>query len=193
MFKRFTISHLLLLLMAIGVALSWLNSIRHPQVQDGYIWDETTLPFSLPAIPQDFHIQRPINFTAIVNHSYKDGADMYEKHYYQGWWNCRKDFYEKNEGFPYQEQRFSQIQASADALPAGDLRMHPMLAKRDGYRDCTEQIMSLVAETSADDFRGSLIQHVFPRIVTPIVATTCLLFFGIVVWHRNARKQGNGV
>jgi hypothetical protein len=188
MLKRFSILHLLFVVMSVCVLLSWFHAFRRPQVQDGYIWDETRLVFELPAIPPAFRIEEPIKFRALVNHSYRNGAEMYVKHYYQGWWNCRKDFFEQNENFPYREELFAHIESSADALPPNDFRMHPMIAKRDGYRDCSNQIEALVDETSVEEFRRSLIQPIIPRILTPLIATACLLSLGILFWHRNRQR-----
>jgi hypothetical protein len=180
--KKFTILNLLLLVAFLAGIFAWLGAFRFAKLPDGYIWDHNYLNVQYPETPETFNSESSIEFTVLGHqHSYSNGDELYRKYYYQGWWICRRNFFDEQDGFPFDPADWKYIDESLVNLADDDFRMHPQLAMRDGCRDCSLQIQELLRTNSTDELRTKLIKSKTGRFLLPVICTVA--FAILVLWQ----------
>ena len=188
--KKFTIPNLLLFVAFLAGVFAWLGAFRFAKLPDGHIWDHKYLNVDYPETPEMFDSESSIEFDILGHqYSYRNGDELYRKNYYQGWWVCRRNFFDEQDGFPFDPADWDSIDKAAN-LPDNDFRMHPQLAMRDGCRDCSLQIQELLKKDSASELRKKLIQSKTGRFLLPIIWTVVFAILGLWQWRTSpARNQ----
>ena len=192
--KKFTILNLLTIVAFLAGVFAWITAFRFAKLPDGRIWDETYLSVQYPETPEKFVSESPIQFNILGNqHSYRNGEELYRKYYYQGWWICRRNFYEGSGGFPFDPEDWRYIDESLTYVGDKDFRMHPQLAMRDGCRDCSLQIQELLKKNTAGELRIKLIDSKTGRFLLPVLCTAVFAMLGFWQYrtptHRNTKPE----
>ncbi|MDB4399783.1 hypothetical protein N9007_01640 [bacterium] len=195
MTRRFSIINLLAAVAILAVAFSWAAAFRTSHLPDGYIWSEKHLSLTYPTTPTNFESDSPIEFEILgVKHEYEHGEELYRKHYFVGWWICRRNFYEGTAGFPFDSTDWEYLD-SANKLSGNDWRMHPQTATRDGCRGCSNQIQELLKNQTPDELRSKLIHSRFERFSMPLLFTALaavLIYLRLRTRAKQPQNQGAG-
>ena len=185
--KKFTILNLLLLVAFLAGVFAWLGAFRFATLPDGHIWDHKYLNVQYPETPDTFDSDSSIEFNILGHqHSYSNGDELYRKNYYQGWWICRRNFFEEQDGFPFDPADWEYVDESMANITDGDFRMHPQLAMRDGCQDCSLQIQELLKRNTEDELRKKLIQSKTRRFLLPIICTAVFAGLGLWQWRNSS-------
>ena len=195
--KKFTLLNLFTLVAFLAGVFAWIAAFRFATLPDGYIWDEIHLRVQYPETPEAFESASRIQFSILgQQQTYSNGEELYRENYYQGWWICRRNFYVKSDGFPFDSADWEYIDESLPNLAENDFRMHPQLTMRDGCRDCSLQIQELLKIVSEDELRTKLISSKTGRFLLPVSCT--VIFAVLLFWqfdtfsNRNKNPEGSG-
>ena len=191
--KQFTILNLLTFVTLVAAILSWVPASKPPQLPDGYIWSHRLLKCEYPETPASYP-NSTVRFSfGKYDQKFDDGNELYQYYFHQGWWICRRNFFENTDGYPFDESDWDYINSeSVQSAPDDDFGKFPQLAMRDGCRACSRQIDKLLSIYTPEQLRDRLIISPLERYSISMLMTflaTAFVTVKIVSWRKSARQE----
>ena len=168
---------------------SWLPLIRYPGLPDGYVWSNRPLRCEYPPTPAGYPT-KPILIRE-TGQRFENGTELFRTYFHQGWWICRRNFFEGTDGYPYDPADWSYLEGVVD-LPDDRVAKFPQLAMRDGCKACSAQIAELLASHSTDELKRRMTRSIWNDIWLPVTVT--FVAIGILVfWIRKRASQDGSI
>ena len=184
---KYTIAHLLLAVVIVGVRMSWFAALRTadtwysiPSLK--YVRPETPKQYLDPEFgPTDVEIFHEHG----LRESFADGQDLYQTGHRRGWMSAVYRFIDFNNWRAFEHELGEYQSLSGLESLTND---HYTNAELAGYRQCYDVIKNALQYTSEDKLRSRLLQsrNFLRRAVVPITLTCALLI--VLIYARKRLK-----